>query len=107
MKLNYFYKCQCGAYTINFTDDNKNKHTIHTKVLKDLNRLGLNLTFCKSLRTNNVLHCGYCNNGWGLDLCGCGSGKKFGKCKEQTEECNQPAESIDLDYVSPIQWFKL
>jgi hypothetical protein len=39
--------------------------------------------------------CDYCVNHWGTDLCGCGSGEKFGKCDNKLPECRRPAQSIE------------
>lgn len=39
--------------------------------------------------------CNYCINHWGIDLCGCGSGEKFGECENGFEECKRPAQSIE------------
>ena len=44
-------------------------------------------------------NCNYCVNHWGLDLCGCGSGEKFGECKEGYQECKQRAQSIEDSIV--------
>lgn len=45
-------------------------------------------------------HCDHCINGWGIDLCGCGSGEKIGKCHNKFFECknNLPAQDkVNLD----------
>ena len=40
--------------------------------------------------------CNYCINHWGLDLCGCGSGEKFGECTEGYEACQRRAQDLEL-----------
>ena len=40
-------------------------------------------------------NCNYCVNHWGIDLCGCGSGEKFGECDYGFPECKRPAQSIE------------
>jgi hypothetical protein len=42
-----------------------------------------------------VCYCNYCVNHWGLDLCGCGSGEKFGECGNGYYECQRPAQSME------------
>ena len=39
--------------------------------------------------------CNHCVNGWGLDLCACGSGKAPDKCREGTSQCGGPSQSIE------------
>lgn len=42
--------------------------------------------------------CDYCVNHWGIDLCACGSGKKYWKCKEGYKVCGRPMQSIEKGY---------
>jgi len=34
--------------------------------------------------------CDACVNGYGFDMCGCGSGERFDRCKEGTDYCGAP-----------------
>src|SRR5438876_1150498 len=79
-------KCQCKAITVSFDNGATNSmprklFTFHFKGTK------INGTF---------VHCDYCVNKYGIDLCGCGSGKKFGKCKENLSECRSPRQELEV-----------
>ena len=51
--------------------------------------------FPKQRCSGNQYSCNYCVNKWGTDLCGCGSGEKFGKCDNHLSECSRPAQDIE------------
>jgi hypothetical protein len=41
-------------------------------------------------RKTDWVHCDACVNGYGFDMCGCGSGERFDKCRGGTEYCGAP-----------------
>ena len=100
-------KCKCGALTIELENVNTGKRievnfkgtlkafkNLYSQyIVGDYNKQAWN-------RRNHYYNCNYCVNHWGLDLCGCGSGEKFGKCKENTNYCHNPAQSLDDDFIS-------
>jgi hypothetical protein len=44
--------------------------------------------------------CNHCVNHWGIGLCGCGSGEKFGECSNDYPECRVPAQDMEAGVVS-------
>lgn len=70
-----YFKCACGAITINF--DNGASNSMYPKTAK---KMGIDLRKYKSIRLNTVCNCNHCVNHWGIDLCECGSGEEVGKC---------------------------
>lgn len=77
--------CKCGAITV-FTDDRKSFSSKDKTLLPDLSDLKeLQSAYC----------CDHCVNHYGLDLCGCGSGEKFGECENGYKECLFPMQSIE------------
>lgn len=85
--IHWVDKCRgCGAVTITFSDGavnsmrpvDANKHFGHVHI------------------DNKVGCCDYCVNKWGIDLCGCGSGEKVGKCDNGYSECRrkEPAQIL-------------
>jgi hypothetical protein len=90
-----YARCSCGAWSIYLEDG----RSINAKMsLRKLNEL-YGLEFNKKDRLNDHCNCNYCVNNWGLDLCGCGSGYKFGKCKECNGEYGV-AQSLERGFVS-------
>lgn len=95
-----YAKCSCGAYTIELEDleTSKTKTVNYKGTLKQFcllpeitnTEITVKLKFHKDLYDN----CNYCVNNWGLDLCGCGSGEKFGKCKNGLNVCTVPSQSL-------------
>ena len=84
--------CQCGAITVTMpTGDcySMNKEDFD-KYVPEAFSGDVEQDFC---------NCNYCVNHWGLDLCGCGSGEKFGECQEKYPECKSPAQSIENGVV--------
>jgi hypothetical protein len=47
----------------------------------------------------HYVNCNYCVNHWGIDLCGCESGEKFGKCKKNLPQCIRPTQSIEEEFA--------
>ncbi len=101
------YKCNCGALTIYLEEVISGEEKIvnwkgpmksfqehfNDKLLYFYNKHAVN-------SNRPYSNCNYCVNYWGLDLCGCGSGEKFGKCKAGSESCNYPSQSLEEDFVS-------
>ena len=79
--------CQCEAVTITFENGATNSMPEQEaqKYVSDLQD-----------KTPTVIHCDYCVNKWGTDLCGCGSGEKVGECDNDYHECinNIPAQTL-------------
>jgi hypothetical protein len=86
-------KCSCGAVTIE---------------IKGKSYSMLPATYREKFGVSRVprvgtkyYSCNYCVNHWGLELCGCGSGKKYNKCKEGFKECGIPMQSIEDEKDRP------
>jgi hypothetical protein len=78
-------RCECGAITVEI---NGASYSMPRKIFLD--------KFPgEKVPRKTMGCCDYCVNKWGVDLCGCGSGKKFKKCKEGYAECRRPAQSIE------------
>ena len=65
MEIEYIQKCKCGAVTIRF--DNGASNSMFWETFEKLDLDAGDATW---------LH-----QSWGIDLCGCGSGQKVGKCE--------------------------
>lgn len=86
MIISYF-NCICGALTVR-TDDGKNY-----SVKKSRKKIFFpDLDLRKIEKDQTVYNCNHCVNHYGLDLCGCGSGKPFGRCDNNFEECQMPMQ---------------
>jgi hypothetical protein len=77
-------KCACGAITITIEGVDYSMRPVSYKRL-------FNKTPPRKVDYNS---CNHCANHWGVDLCGCGSGKLFGKCKNEMRECRHPMQSM-------------
>ena len=88
-------KCSCGAVTV--SADNVQWSMPQEIFEKEFPML--------ELEPDEYGNCDYCVNKWGVDLCGCGSGEKVGKCDGEFEECrnNIPAQIIGEER-SQILW---
>ncbi len=88
--MNTAFKCSgCGAITVQFESGAVN--SMRPKDFKDKVK-GLKLA------SQKVYNCDYCINKWGIDLCGCGSGEKVGKCTNTYHECinHIPAQELEV-----------
>ena len=85
--------CNCGAVTV----EHKGK-----KYCMEADDLGKHFQSLEPVVPILVRDCNYCMNGWGVDLCGCGSGEKFGKCKNGLEFCKSPIQDIVKGISKPI-----
>jgi hypothetical protein len=45
--------------------------------------------------------CNHCDNGWGLDLCACGSGTEWNLCTNDLPMCNNKMQDIIEGYNRP------
>ncbi len=89
VKIEDIQKCECGALTIYF--DNSSNNSMKPKTFKKLFKdVELKTTL------NKTYSCNHCINHWGLDLCGCGSGEKLGKCKGDFEPCKNKTSFQEL-----------
>lgn len=92
-----YTKCVCGAITLVAIDGssysckarNLKKYApfIDLRKLKNFNGSGY-LTSC----------CDHCVNHYGLDLCACGSGEHYRKCKNGYAECGKPMQVLGEYY---------
>ena len=80
----YAIKCSCGAITImNIEGEENFSNSMRPVTFKKLLRnkgyrfSWLEKSYC----------CDHCINKWGIDLCGCGSGEKLGKCSNKYSQC--------------------
>lgn len=74
----FWSECSCGAITIDLDDGSQ-----YSCEKKDVKKYFPNLDFRKLQSKKNGCvwsNCNYCINGWGLDLCSCGSGEKVEEC---------------------------
>jgi hypothetical protein len=80
--------CECGAVTVEGTDGDEFSNCMTRETLaKEFPDLEVSddcLKWC---------NCNHCVNGWGLDLCGCGSGEPLGECEEGLPECESGVPS--------------
>lgn len=90
-----YSKCVCGALTV-YTADGKSYSCKQSA--KKTFFPGLDLRKIHRLSTSYC--CDHCVNHYGLDLCGCGSGEKFGHCHNGLEECKIPMQVFgEYDHV--------
>ena len=94
-------KCICGAVTVTY--ENKQGQEVTSSM--PLNLFNKHFPDAK-LETEEFFACDYCINHWGIDLCGCGSGEKVGKCDGNFEECksNIPMQTIGI--MQPISGWR-
>lgn len=78
--------CSCGSVTVH-GDGRKNWSMSLKTFKKEFPDLKLEL--------GKYDNCNYCVNHWGADLCACGSGEKYSKCKGGFSECGKPMQSIE------------
>jgi len=79
--------CECGAVTISFTDGTS--ASMPTSEFES--KLGCELTIDminSDMFSGRWFQCNHCVNGWGIDLCKCGSGEKAEEC------CGNPSQWI-------------
>lgn len=74
-KPSFIYKCECGALTLCFDDDNREYYLLEENLQKYFPDLNL-----ENVPTQETFACNHCVNNWGLDICACGSGEKPSEC---------------------------
>ena len=86
-KPEYVFMCQCRAYTVTI---NGVGYSMPEEIFKE--------KFGDLEPENTVQSCNHCVNGWGIDLCACGSGEKYNECDGDFEECGTPMQSMEDGY---------
>ncbi len=86
--------CACGAVTV-FIDE-----TPYSMKRADFKaRFGRLPRIGNPARLPDMGSCNYCVNHWGIDLCACGSGEHYQKCREGHKGyCGRPMQSIEEGY---------
>ena len=92
-----YSKCSCGAITFYIDGDTSNGYSCRQS---NVNKFfpNLDLRTLRKGRLQESYSCNHCVNHYGLDLCGCGSGKPFGHCDSGLEECNRPMQVVGEYY---------
>lgn len=88
MEIIGYSKCNCGAITI-YTDE-----LTYSCKQKNLKQFFPDIDLRKIERYQESYCCDHCVNHYGLDLCGCGSGKDFGECDNGYDECDRPMQVV-------------
>lgn len=86
MELQSIAFCACGACTA--TDTEGKEYST-----KDY-QINTGLIDTDKIAVLNYSSCNYCVNGWGLDLCACGSGEHYKECKNELNECGKPYQEL-------------
>jgi len=89
-----FFRCECGAITLNMEDgrDYSCKEENLERFFPDLNLTGIE-------ELQKSWACDHCVNGYGLDLCACGSGEPYETCENGFDCCNTPMQSLEDGYT--------
>ena len=80
-----YSNCKCGAVTLHFEDGFTN-----SVKKKNLKKYGITLSNVK--KVDDTWCCNHCANRYGIDICSCGSGKRYDKC------CGTPMETLGTQY---------
>jgi hypothetical protein len=88
--------CECGAISLerandSFSVEKDNLGCFFTAEIVDA---------IKRLRfkpEEKYCNCNHCVNHYGLDLCGCGSGERYGDCESGMTECALPSQELPGD----------
>ena len=88
--------CSCDAVTINFEDGQTN--SAKPEHLKEIG-----IWWEDSEKFPDSYQCNHCVNGYGLDLCGCGSKETIEDCDLNLPECGQPREILG-ESVKWVGW---
>ena len=95
--IEFLSKCNgCGAITVTIAGRN---YSMNVKSFKD--RYGVDRV---PTIKQHCYCCDYCVNHYGTDLCACGSGKHYRKCKEGLRECGRPMQVIELNGDMDIEY---
>lgn len=83
-------KCSCGALLVDFNDGRS--YNMKPKTFRQY--FGVK----RVPRAQNASHpfgcCDYCVNGYGVEICACGSGEPYQKCKGGFDVCGKPMQVI-------------
>lgn len=90
MQIIKYSKCRCGAITIYTQNNNYSLKWSNRKVLLP----NYDLRSLRGKLLPMTKECNHCSKKIGLDLCGCGSGQLYGKCKNNTEQCKKAMQNI-------------
>ena len=86
MNYDYVFRCRaCGAVTV--CVDGEEYYMPRKEFNRIFNAKGKRIV-------DSVYSCNYCVNHWGIDLCVCGSGEKYWKCKEGYDVCGKPDQVL-------------
>lgn len=87
-------RCQCSAITV---EDEENG------VINSMKRATFRIHFpgMRTVRGVEYGSCNHCVNHYGIDICGCGSGKPVGKCRNNYRECRAKVASETLGVRRP------
>lgn len=75
-------KCQCGAVII------ETENETYPMSEKYFNEHFTDLKIPEG--EPDYIHCDYCINNFGLNLCACGSGEEYDECDNGYDECGKP-----------------
>lgn len=78
-------RCDCGALTVEVDNENYSMRPVTFRKI-----FGKEPTRKKP----QWWSCNHCVNHWGVDLCACGSGEPYDKCREGFDCCGQPMQVI-------------
>lgn len=98
MTITGYSRCQCGAVTV-ITDEGD-----YSCKARNLRKFFPNIDLRKLEQFPETFACNHCVNHYGLDLCGCGSGKPFGKCDNGFEACAVPMQVAGAYMRVPGGW---
>lgn len=77
-------QCRCGAVTVQSHDEQYSMpKSLYLRLFDGL-----------AISDIETSDCDYCVRNEGVDLCGCGSGDKFGECQEGLQACLAPAQPL-------------
>jgi len=85
-----YSKCDCGAITLTIDGED---YSVSGKRFSEFFP-SIDLRHYRGKKRLDMYACNHCVNHYGLDLCGCGSGALFGKCKEGHDECGKPMQAL-------------
>ena len=92
--MNEVQVCACGAVTV-YIDDTP----YSMKKAEFKRRFGRLPRIGNKARLADTGSCNYCVNHWGIDLCACGSGEHYRKCRAGHKGyCGRPMQSIEEGY---------
>lgn len=82
--------CRCGAVTVVLDGES---YSMRERAFRQ------HFGSTRVIRRDAYCGCNHCINKWGIDLCGCGSGKPVGRCDGGYAECRACAPAQQLPGV--------